>query len=512
MAAAWTEKEALSRLDDSGCETQAPAHRPARLDLSYNAPVVKRTRAARERGLVTLLLAATLVSLVATIVSGYLTRLALVEAAWWVTHTDEVKLAIAECERALDRNDAGALERGEAKVKRLTLDNPSQGRNVARATPLTERSSRAELEDLFEAMQGEEDRLMTERTERIASARTKSSVAFVASAVLTLAFGMGAFAFLQSQRREIARQRTLLETILESVDEGIIAIDAAREIVAINRVARSMWGGSAPRDQWPKDWSAVLEATYEDGSVMKPADGPLARALRGETSEGVVYRLVVTSERTAENAGIWVSASAFPIRDELGRTIAAVTTLRDISEQRAHAERLRDQSLTDELTGLLNRRGFHAMANVGMAEARRGKTPMALFYADVDGLKRINDDLGHEQGDQVIQDAARTLRDVFRGGDIVARIGGDEFVALLSNFAPPAREHLFERLGSAVVAHVQQARPFRLSMSYGLTFMDWDRERSLDELLADADRSMYERKRAGKVLPDSQAVRPSRPS
>jgi hypothetical protein len=240
---------------------------------------VKRTGGARRRGVATLLLAATLASLVATIVSGYLTRLSVIEAAWWVTHTDEVKLAIAECERALDRDDIGAVKIGTAKVKRLTVDNPVQVTNVARAALLTDPSSHAALANLFVAMQGEEDRLMTERTERIASARAKSSGVFIAGAVLTLVFGMGAFALLQAQRRELARQTALLETILESVDEGIIAVDVSGEIVAINKVARSMWGGSAPRDQWPKDWSAALVATYQDGSVMTPADGPLARAL-----------------------------------------------------------------------------------------------------------------------------------------------------------------------------------------------------------------------------------------
>src|SRR5580704_14636653 len=401
------------------------------------------------------LLAATLASLIATIVSGYLTRLSLVEATSWVTHTDEVKLAIAECERALDRDEADALKSAEAKVERLTVDNPNQRINVAHAALLTDRSSRAALEDLFAAMQGEVDRLMTERTRRIASERRRRWAAFIAGATLTLVFGIGAFALLGAQQRELARQRALLETILESVDEGVIAVDASREIMAINEVARSMWGGSAPRDQWPTDWGAALKATYEDGSAMKPADGPLARALRGEASEGVVYRVEPASHGTDENAGVWVSASACPIRDKLGRTIAAVTALRDITEQRAHTERLRDQSLTDELTGLLNRRGVHAMANARIAEARRSKPPMALLYADVDGLKRINDELGHEEGDRVIQDAARTLRDVFRDGDIVARIGGDEFVALLPNFSPAARETLLERLAAAIRAHGQ---------------------------------------------------------
>ena len=118
----------------------------------------------RSRGLASLLLTATLASLIVTIVAGYLTRLSLIEASTWVTHTDEVKLAIAECERALDHGDALALQTAEGKVERLTVDNPRQQKTVALAALLAARGgSRAELEDLLASMQGEEDRLMTDR-------------------------------------------------------------------------------------------------------------------------------------------------------------------------------------------------------------------------------------------------------------------------------------------------------------------------------------------------------------
>jgi diguanylate cyclase (GGDEF)-like protein len=454
-----------------------------------------------------LLLAATLASLLGTMVAGYLTRLALVDADAWVRHTDEVKLAIDDCELAFVRGDAQELRRAEAHVEQLTLDNPLQQQNVVRATLLAEQGARAPAEELFASMQIEENRLMVERLQRIGAARARSSVAFVVAATLTIVFGAGVFSFLRAQRRDLERQRALLEAIIESVNEGIIAIEPSRNVIAINAVARSMWGGAAPRDRWPEDWRPVLQATYEDGSAMKPEDGPLARALRGETSKNVVYRV---ASAASPGGGVWVSASARPIGDGLGHTVAAVTTLRDITEQREQAEKLRDQSLTDELTGLLNRRGFVTTANARIAEARRTKAPMALLYADVNGLKRINDELGHEQGDRVIEDAARALRVVFRGADIVARIGGDEFVALLPNFVPSARDALLERLASAIRAHEQEGRPFRLSMSYGVTFMDGEGEQSLDELLADADRRMYARKgeRREQSSPVVRAVRP----
>ena len=464
----------------------------------------------RSRGPATLLLAATVASLIVSVVAGYLTRLSLVESTRWVTHSSEVKLAIAECDRALYHGDAEALGAAEAKVERLTVDNPRQQQNIAQAAMLADRrGSRAELEGLFAAMQGEEDRLMAERLQRFASGRARGAIAFVVGAALTVVFGIGDLALLRAQRRDLSSQRALLEAILESVDEGIIAVEPSSRIVAINAVARSMLGGSFPRGDWPKDWRPVLTATFEDGSSMAPENGPLARAMRGETSEGVVYRILPTNDPSAANPGVWVSASARPIRDELGRVVVAVTTLRDITEQRATAERLRDLSLTDELTGLLNRRGFLAMANGQIAASRRTRAPVALLYADVNGLKRINDELGHEQGDQTIQDAAQVLRSVLRERDIVARIGGDEFVALLPNFSPAAREPLLERLAASIRSRKEhEARPYRLSVSAGVTFMDWESGQSLDELLADADRRMYEhkRERAGQSMPVLRSV------
>jgi diguanylate cyclase (GGDEF)-like protein len=450
----------------------------------------------------TLLLSATVASLVLTLAAGYRTRLALADASAWVAHTDQVKLAITDAERALDHGDFVALRSHEAALRVLTADNPRQQQNVTLAETLTEHGARGELEGLFASMQAEEDRLKTERIERVTTERTRSSVAFVAGAVLTVLFGAGALALLRRQRQGLARQQALLQAIVESVDEGIIALEPSRKIVAINAVARAMWGGSSPQGQWPEDWRPVLQATFEDGTPMLPEQGPLARALRGESTERIVYHLAP--------ADVWVSASARPIRDAEGRTIAAVTTLRDVTEQRAQAEKLRDQSLTDELTGLLNRRGFIALASARITEASRTRAPIALLYADLNGLKKINDGLGHEQGDRAIADAARVLRAVFRGGDIVARIGGDEFVALLPNLVPSAGDALLDRLATAVRVAAEDDRPYRLSMSSGLTFMNWEAEQTLDDLLAEADRLMYARKRqrAGQSAPFVRVVPP----
>src|ERR1700677_1339443 len=205
----------------------------------------------------TLLLVATVASLILTLAAGYRTRLSLVEAGAWVTHTDEVKLAIAGAERALDHGDFATVRADEAAVAALTADNARQQENVARAQVLTDQGARGALEDLFAAMQAEEDRLMIERAARITTARGRSSAAFVVGAVLTLVLGLGAFALLRFQWRAIARQRAMLQAIVESVDEGVIALEPSRKIVAINAAARAMWGDSAPQGRWPVDWATA---------------------------------------------------------------------------------------------------------------------------------------------------------------------------------------------------------------------------------------------------------------
>jgi hypothetical protein len=148
------------------------------------------------------LLVATIACLLVTIAAGYRTRLAIGETGSWVAHTHEVKVAIVDCELALLRDDGAALSLAEANVARLTVDNPLQQRNVARA--VAGAGSRDELEKVFVSMRDEEDRLMTVRLRDMASAGSRSSLAFIGGAVLTLVFGAGAFSFLYSQGRSLS--------------------------------------------------------------------------------------------------------------------------------------------------------------------------------------------------------------------------------------------------------------------------------------------------------------------
>ncbi|MEG4857337.1 diguanylate cyclase [Microcoleus sp. K1-B6] len=166
---------------------------------------------------------------------------------------------------------------------------------------------------------------------------------------------------------------------------------------------------------------------------------------------------------------------------------------------RAEAE-VRQLSVTDELTGLYNRRGFFLLADQQLKIARRTQTSYFILFADLDGLKKINDTLGHEMGDRVIVDAAQILKQTFREADIVARLGGDEFALFIPNFSGNSSTNFHARLQENIDRFNQQSERAYISISLGVEFGDLNHEVLLEQLLAKADKLMYEHKRIKRCL------------
>ena len=176
-----------------------------------------------------------------------------------------------------------------------------------------------------------------------------------------------------------------------------------------------------------------------------------------------------------------------------------------ISVSRAHQylrdrervlEELRTLSLSDELTGLYNRRGFFILAEQQIKIATRTRRGMLLVSADLDGLKKINDGFGHHEGDRAIVDAGQLLRQSFRESDIISRIGGDEFVILITEKPEINAEVLFRRFGKNLESHNRRVqRPYLFSISMGVATFDPQNPVDLNALLIAADKSMYENKK-----------------
>jgi len=168
-----------------------------------------------------------------------------------------------------------------------------------------------------------------------------------------------------------------------------------------------------------------------------------------------------------------------------------------VAELELAQESLRNLSLTDDLTGLYNRRGFFALAKQQLSSARREGRHASLVYIDMDGLKRLNDTHGHEIGSRVIQEVGDILRETFRSSDLIARIGGDEFVVFETSNDQIDEGTDVQRLQDNVTRHnAQQARDYEISLSIGVASMDSDSSMTLEELLKNGDKTMYQQKRS----------------
>jgi diguanylate cyclase (GGDEF)-like protein len=161
---------------------------------------------------------------------------------------------------------------------------------------------------------------------------------------------------------------------------------------------------------------------------------------------------------------------------------------------------LRHLALTDDLTCFYNRRGFFASATQQIKLARRNGHGMLLFFCDLDNLKDINDSFGHREGDHALVRAADALEEVFRDSDILARLGGDEFAALAFEASKSHEAGILRRLDENLQKASQQDPRYILSLSVGVARFDPAENTNLADLMAQADRAMYERKRTKQRL------------
>jgi len=167
-----------------------------------------------------------------------------------------------------------------------------------------------------------------------------------------------------------------------------------------------------------------------------------------------------------------------------------------LTERKILESKLREASITDELTGLLNRRGFRILSDQQCKVAIRNKCGISLLFADLDNLKKINDELGHDKGDQALINAASILKKTFRESDVIGRIGGDEFAVFLTNDSEPNSEntiinHVLENLKSF---NEQNQLRYKLSLSMGIAQEKPEHPCPIDKLITRADKLMYEQK------------------
>jgi len=290
------------------------------------------------------------------------------------------------------------------------------------------------------------------------------------------------------RRRKEAEQR--LRITITSVGDGIIATDQHGRIELMNPVAQNLTGWME-KEAVGKTFKEVFNIVNE--YTRELAEDPVEKVLSTGHIVGLANHTMLIRKDGREIA---IADSAAPICDSSGNIHGVVLVFRDVTDEYANLKRIEYLSFHDQLTGLYNRRFFEAELN--RLDILRN-LPMSLIIADVNGLKLVNDAFGHKSGDELLRKAAEAMKSECREDEIVARIGGDEFVILLPKTDLNETERIVKRIQKKTSEIY--VNTVMLSISMGWACKDAS-DIEFSEVFKQAEKYMYHRK-----LFDSQSMR-----
>jgi diguanylate cyclase (GGDEF)-like protein/PAS domain S-box-containing protein len=297
----------------------------------------------------------------------------------------------------------------------------------------------------------------------------------------------------QSVETKSDRTERLLSHIVMSTSEAIYTLDTDNNVLTWNPGAERLYGYSAE-----EMIGRSLELLYPDNREHRAWEEGMnrrRRLLSGE-SDFEEYESV---RRRKDGTLVQVAATTSTLRDHNGKIIGLVGSLRDITERRRTEAQLAYLSNHDPLTGLFNRARFEEELAGVAVRARQHNYEAALLMLDLDNFKYVNETYGHKSGDELVSSIAGALRAELEPIDVLARFGGDEFgVVLINTDAERARE-LAERLLVAVREHRMTINGIEIRVTASIGMVPFDGvHASVEDVLADADRAMYQSKEKGR--------------
>lgn len=268
-------------------------------------------------------------------------------------------------------------------------------------------------------------------------------------------------------------------SILETTDDSIYIVDNECRYIYINRKHQVRLGISD---------DAYIGKTYADYHTSEETQW-FSEKIQRAFESGKARQYEHMSKR--DNNHFILTLSPVWLSD--GEIFAVSVISKNVTEIKQMQDKLRILTITDDLTSLYNRRGFFSLAEHQLKISARLKKGFFLLYADIDNLKYVNDKFGHGEGDQLIIKAADVLKESFRNSDIIARIGGDEFIIFPVEAAEGSTDAVLNRFQESIDRiNEGSAHKYPLSLSIGKAYYDPSNPCSVEELLQIADSSMYE--------------------
>lgn len=300
---------------------------------------------------------------------------------------------------------------------------------------------------------------------------------------------------LQSKAAQYRKTEEKLRLILSSAAEGTFAVDVQGKITLFNPAGLRFLGYQQESEVLGKDVRGLLCPSEED--ELCKSCGQVC-AIQTSYLYGKSQHVEEANFRRADGSPLPVEYRSQPVfvEDEIA---GAVITFADISERQARHQKIWQQANFDLLTGLYNRHAFMETLRKQVSAAKRRHEQFALLFIDLDGFKPVNDELGHEAGDQLLKEVAERLQAITRGADTVARLGGDEFTVILPDCTNEqtvgdVANKLLRSLGSPYHIMGEEAL---ISASIGVAMFP-EHGRLCKKLLKHADMAMYAAKRQGK--------------
>jgi diguanylate cyclase (GGDEF)-like protein/PAS domain S-box-containing protein len=295
-----------------------------------------------------------------------------------------------------------------------------------------------------------------------------------------------------AQEKLLAAHQQLLN-IIEFLPDATFVIDQDRKVIAWNRALEEMTGvckddiiGKGDHAYSIPFWGVNRVGLID---LISPENEGGEKLYDFVEKRGHTLYTEVFVPQLNGGRGAYVSAMASPLFGRYGDLVGAIESIRDITHRKKMEEQLKFLGLHDQLTGLYNRAYFEQE----MLRLEGGRCRKAgIIVCDVDGLKIINDTLGHDAGDALLTAAAAAIRESFRQNDMVARIGGDEFAVLLSDTHRHDVEKYCSRIRDAIARHNTSRPGLPLSISIG--FAVTESITSMTSLFKEADNNMYKDK------------------
>ena len=348
-----------------------------------------------------------------------------------------------------------------------------------------------EVRKIIGEMSGEENaQLEIHRIASTSSARNTTITLSILGALL-LAFLPAGYLVI---RRDILKRRRAEEALRESEERYKYLIEHAKEIIYRTDLSGNVvFVNPTGLDSLKFTEEELIGRHYLD--LVKPEFREQAEKFyRRQLVKKIPNAYLEIPISNKDGAEIWIGQNTQLVL-ESGEVVGFQAIARDITERKRALEEWQSLSLTDDLTGLYNRRGFFTLTEQQLKHANRTQERFVLVFVDLDGLKQINDRFGHQEGSNAIRKAAEILRQTFRESDILARLGGDEFTILALAASNENTEAIRARLQEKIRSfNASRNLPYDLSMSVGVALLDPRGELSIDEVIRRADAAMYEHK------------------